>query len=145
MLLQALIQDARGHRPEALAALVAALQLGQDKGYVRVFLDEGEPLARLLYAAVAQKLAPAYGSKLLGNFTFAEDEPGPPEELVEPLTPREQEVLAAVAEGLTNREIAQKLSIALGTVKVHTYNIYGKLGVGNRVEAVGLGRALGIL
>lgn len=112
---------------------------------MRVFLDEGERLARLLYAAVAADLAPAYGGRLLNAFEFAAEESRPAGEVVEPLTAREEEVLAAVAEGLTNREIAQALSIALGTVKVHTYNIYGKLGVGNRVEAVARARTLGIL
>lgn len=145
LLLQALALDAAGRREEALDKLAAALRRGQEEGYVRVFLDEGERLARLLYAAVAADLAPAYGGRLLNAFEFAAEESRPAGEVVEPLTAREEEVLAAVAEGLTNREIAQALSIALGTVKVHTYNIYGKLGVGNRVEAVARARTLGIL
>jgi LuxR family maltose regulon positive regulatory protein len=65
--------------------------------------------------------------------------------LVEPLSERELEVLQLIAEGLTNREIGQRLFITPGTVKVHTSNIYGKLGVHSRTQAVAQARALGIL
>jgi LuxR family maltose regulon positive regulatory protein len=66
-------------------------------------------------------------------------------EMVEPLSEREREVLGLIAEGLSNREIAQRLFIAASTVKVHTYNIYGKLGVHSRTQAVAKARALGVL
>jgi LuxR family maltose regulon positive regulatory protein len=65
--------------------------------------------------------------------------------LVEPLTERELEVLHLIAEGLTNREIAQRLSVVVGTVKAHNNNIYGKLGAGNRVQALARARALNLL
>jgi LuxR family maltose regulon positive regulatory protein len=69
----------------------------------------------------------------------------PDSELVEPLSERELEVLQLIAEGLTNPEIAARLYLSLNTVKVHTRNIYGKLGVSNRTQAVARARALGIL
>ena len=69
----------------------------------------------------------------------------PPSSLIEPLSAREIEVLQLIAEGLSNREIAQRLVIALSTVKVHTRNIYGKLGVKSRTQAVARARALGVL
>jgi LuxR family maltose regulon positive regulatory protein len=69
----------------------------------------------------------------------------PPSALVEPLSERETEVLGLIAEGLTNRAIGQHLYISLGTVKAHTSNIYGKLGVRSRTQAVARARALDIL
>jgi LuxR family maltose regulon positive regulatory protein len=65
--------------------------------------------------------------------------------LIEPLSEREIEVLQLIAEGLTNREIASRLFLSLNTVKAHTRNIYGKLGIHNRAQAVARARALGIL
>jgi len=65
--------------------------------------------------------------------------------LIEPLSERELEVLVLIAEGLTNQEIATRRYISLNTVKVHTRNIYGKLGVNNRTQAGARARALGIL
>jgi LuxR family maltose regulon positive regulatory protein len=67
------------------------------------------------------------------------------EACIEPLSEREREVLALIAEGLTNREIAQRLHLALSTVKVHTYHIYGKLNVHSRTQAVARARVLGLL
>jgi LuxR family maltose regulon positive regulatory protein len=66
-------------------------------------------------------------------------------ELVEPLSERELQVLQLIAKGLTNPEIASRLFLALNTVKAHTRNIYGKLGVNNRTQAVARARALGVL
>jgi LuxR family maltose regulon positive regulatory protein len=68
-----------------------------------------------------------------------------PLDLIEPLSERELEVLQLISEGLTNREIAQRLFISLRTVKWHTSNIYGKLGVKNRTQAVATSRTLGVL
>jgi LuxR family maltose regulon positive regulatory protein len=65
--------------------------------------------------------------------------------LIEPLSEREIEVLGLIAEGLTNQEVASRLFLSLHTIKAHTRNIYGKLGVHNRTEAVARGRALGVL
>jgi LuxR family maltose regulon positive regulatory protein len=69
----------------------------------------------------------------------------PPSALVEPLSERELEVLALVAQGLSNREIAERLFITVGTVKTHAHNIYGKLGVNRRTEAVARAQELGLV
>ena len=68
-----------------------------------------------------------------------------PSALIEPLTERELEVLRLIAEGLTNRQIAERLSVVVGTVKAHNNSIYGKLGARNRVQALARGRELGLL
>ena len=67
------------------------------------------------------------------------------QELIEPLSDRELEILQLLSDGLTNQQIAEKLTIVLGTVKAHNHNIFGKLGVGNRVQAIARARALNLL
>jgi LuxR family maltose regulon positive regulatory protein len=142
--------------PRALRALERALSLAAPGGYVRIFADEGLPMARLLYKAVEKRIAAPYPSRLLAAFPDAtppaqphdgasrlEEELGVP--MVEALTKREVQVLQLVADGLSNAEIAQRLYISRGTVKTHTRNIYGKLGVHNRVQAVARATTLGIL
>ncbi|MGD8624706.1 MAG: LuxR C-terminal-related transcriptional regulator [Anaerolineae bacterium] len=152
LLLQALAWAAGGEPTQAMAPLERALALAQPEGFVGIFADEGPPLAQLLYKAANRGIAPDYVRRLLAAFPAAEAErPEPSEssvpgsELIEPLSEREIEVLQLVAEGLTNREIATRLYLALNTIKAHTRNIYGKLGVGNRTQAVARARALGIL
>jgi predicted ATPase/DNA-binding CsgD family transcriptional regulator len=73
--------------------------------------------------------------RLLAESTAILNTP-PPQSLIEPLSERELEVLGLIAEGLSNREIAERLVLTVGTVKVHTRNIYGKLGVGSRTQAI---------
>jgi LuxR family maltose regulon positive regulatory protein len=154
--LRALAFQALGDMSRALDALGQALKLAQPEGYVRVFLDEGEPMATLLRQAASRGIVPEYASRLLAAFeTPARDErpevgetSSPvvrPSLLVEPLTDREIEVLLLLAEGFSNSEIAQQLFISLPTVKSHTRNIYGKLGVHSRKQAVAQARTLGIL
>lgn len=147
-LLYAVVREQRGEREAALAALAEALALGEAADMVAVFVEEGKPVARLLYHALKQGVAPVYVSRLLGAFPGARKEEVAPtgvSELVEPLSERELEVLALVAEGLTNQEIADRLFLSLATVKWHTSNIYGKLAVNNRTEAVAKAQALGLL
>ena len=132
-------------------------------GFVRTFLDEGPPMARLLYLYLSGAAADGvdgalvlYARRLLDAFPAGE--PGQPvssrtpapapalgESLVEPLSEREIEILQLIAEGLTNPEIADRLYLSLNTVKVHTRNIYGKLDVHNRTQAGARARTLGIL
>jgi LuxR family maltose regulon positive regulatory protein len=151
--LRALALHARGDETAALGALARALALAGPEGYVQVFLDKGEPMAELL-AVVSHP----YARELLAAFEASQlpaPQPGPesrahkvsrqPAALVEPLTDRELEVLQLLAEGLTNPEIAQRLVISLPTVKTHTRNIYGKLGVHGRKQAVAQAREWGIL
>jgi LuxR family maltose regulon positive regulatory protein len=152
LILQALASQAGGEPIRAMTTLERALTLAEPGGFIRIFVDEGPPMARLLYKAVTRGIAPDYARRLLTAFPVAEPEQADPSktqapqsELVEPLSERELEVLQLIAEGLTNPEIASRLFLSLNTVKAHTRNIYGKLGVHSRTQAVAKARALGIL
>jgi LuxR family maltose regulon positive regulatory protein len=150
LILQALGLQARGADLEALPALERALVLAQHGGWMRTFLDEGQRLVPLLRQAAERGTAPSHAALLLAA---AEGRSAPGEQrvsrelaaLVEPLSDRELEVLRLIAQGLTNREVAQRLFIAQGTVKAHASSIYGKLGVNNRAQAVAQATALGLL
>lgn len=149
--LQALAYEARGSIPQALGSLERALRLAEPQGYVRLFVDEGPPMARLLYEALAAGIAPDYVRRLLANYTAAGAQPplaslqASGAEFVEPLSERELEVLRLIAEGLNNQEIGIRLVLSPHTVKVHTRNIYAKLGVHNRTQAAARARLLGLL
>jgi LuxR family maltose regulon positive regulatory protein len=154
--LQALTFLAGGESTQALSALERALTLAEPEGFVRTFVDEGPPMAQLLNQAAARGVMPNYTARLLAAFQTTDDEPQTTRhsssvvdrrssDLVEPLSERELEVLQLIAEGLTNREIAARLYLSLNTVKAHTRNIYGKLGVRSRTQAVARARALGSL
>jgi LuxR family maltose regulon positive regulatory protein len=150
--LQALAFRAGVDTAGAMTALERALTLAEPGGFIRIFVDEGPPMARLLYEALSRGIAPDYVRRLLAAFPNVEleqPESTKPQvseaELIEPLSERELEVLQLIAEGLTNPEIASRLFVSLNTVKAHTRNIYGKLGVHNRTEAVTKARALGVL
>ena len=152
LILQALAYEAQGDIPLALESLKRALTLAEPEGYIRIFVDEGASMARLLYKALARGIEPAYVRRLLAAFPVADSEPValslPPDAeagLVQPLSMRELEVLQVIAEGLSNQEVANRLYLSLHTVKVHARNIYAKLGVKNRTQAVAKGRTLGIL
>jgi LuxR family maltose regulon positive regulatory protein len=150
--LQALAFQAMGDLDRALNALERALSRAEPEGFFRTFVDEGQPMARLLYEALNREIAPDYVRRLLAAFPVAEPELADSSqtqalesELVEPLSERELEVLQLIAEGLTNPEIAARLYLSLNTVKVHTRNIYGKLGVHSRTQAIAESQALGLL
>jgi LuxR family maltose regulon positive regulatory protein len=152
LILQSLALEAQGNTDEALRTLERALVRAEPGGFVRILVDEGPPMARLLYEAAARGIVPDYARRLLSAFPLAEPAPAAPSiappqesELIEPLSERELEVLQLIAQGLTNPEIASRLFVAVNTVKSHTRNIYGKLGVHNRTKAVARARALGIL
>jgi LuxR family maltose regulon positive regulatory protein len=144
--LQALAHGRRGDHVGALAALERALRLAEPEGYVRLFTDLGLPMARLLQEARSRAVLPEYIGTLLAAFTaerLIADTSA--EALPERLTPREQEVLALVAAGLTNSEIATQLVISVETVRKHVGNLCAKLGVSNRTKAVARARELDLL
>jgi LuxR family maltose regulon positive regulatory protein len=150
--LRALAVHALGDLDGALDALASSLALAEPEGYVRVFVDSGEPMRTLLKQAASRGIAPVYVARLLAAFGPPRPEPpdqartpGQAQPLVEPLTDRELEVLRHLDGGFSNREIARRLFVSLPTVKSHTQNIYGKLGVHSREQAVARARALGLL
>jgi len=143
--LQAFAHWKRGEQSDALTALERALRLAEPEGYVRLFADFGLPMVRLLQEARSRAVMPDYVGKLLTAFGSPAFLTSPEAALPEPLSIREQEILELIAAGLTNQEIADKLVISPETVKKHTGNIYGKLGVRSRTEAVARARALDLL
>ena len=136
----------------ALERLEQALNLGKEAGYVQIFVDEGPPMARLLYEALSIEISPEYVQKLLAAFPDVEPDKGlmgkpivTDSEWIEPLSERELEVLQLIAKGLSRHEIASQLILSFNTVKTHARNIYSKLGVNNQMQAVGKARGLGLL
>jgi LuxR family maltose regulon positive regulatory protein len=148
LVLQALAHQARGEITLANAPLERALALAEPEGYLRIFVDEGPPMAALLKQVKAESgNEREYIQKLLAAFDDKESQSSSisPQPLIEPLSERELDVLQLIAQGLTNPEIASKLYLSLNTVKAHTRNIYGKLEVNNRTQAVAKARSLGVL
>jgi LuxR family transcriptional regulator, maltose regulon positive regulatory protein len=154
MVLQALTLRAHGESDRAVQLLGEALALAEPGGFVRTFVDEGLPMARLLSEAAARGIMPRYTAKLLAAFEAEgqgseEESYVPPARLAQPLTEplsrRELEVLQLIAQGLSNREICGRLFLALDTVKGHNRRIFGKLSVRRRTEAVEKARSLDIL
>ena len=151
--LTALAHAAEGQTADALDALDGALTLAEPGGFVRVFLDEGEPMARLLRQAATQGIAPAYVAKLLAGFagvesqtsTVARQAAAAVQPLVEPLSERELEVLRLLGTGMSNPEIAEALYVAVSTVRTHCKNIYGKLNVHSRWDAAQRGQELDLI
>jgi LuxR family maltose regulon positive regulatory protein len=139
--LHALARQAHGDTGGTLASLKRALTLAEPEGYVRTFVDEGTPMAALLRQALVRGIAPRYVGRLLAAF----GEPAAAQPLPEPLTGRELEVLRLIVAGLTNQEIADQLVISVATVKRHITNIYGKLGVSHRTQAVARAQELDLL
>ncbi|MEJ2709803.1 MAG: LuxR C-terminal-related transcriptional regulator [Anaerolineales bacterium] len=133
---------------EAQEYLLQALEWAQPAGYVRTFVDAGPSLSPLLEEAALQGANPQYLKTLLSALAHepsAERESGPITSLIEPLSERETEVLRLAAAGLSNRQIAAKLIISLGTVKTHMHNIYSKLNASNRTQAVATARESGLI
>jgi LuxR family maltose regulon positive regulatory protein len=148
-LLRAQAERALGREAEALASLESALHLAAPAGYLRAFLDDGLTVRDLLPRV--RHAAPAFVDRVLDAFSSDKQEavgeeqtPSPPV-LIEPLSERELEVLGLVAQGLSNREIADRLIISVGTVKTHVHNICGKLGVRGRTRASARARELKLL
>jgi LuxR family maltose regulon positive regulatory protein len=143
-ILRAMLYLIRRELSPALSALAQAMELSEPTGFVQEFLDEGEPMRQLVIEAVRHHVKPEFAWQLLQRFS-TDRAVAQPIGLVEPLSDREIEVLQLVAEGRSNQEIAARLYLSLRTIKFHTSNIYGKLGVKNRTEAVAKARELGLL
>jgi len=118
------------------------LMLAEDEGFVRVFLDEGEPLKKLLRLASSRGIKSKYVDSLM---TALESGRAARKRPAVDLSERESEIMRLVAEGLSNREIAERLCLAVGTVKKHVYNIYAKLDVRKRTQAVAKAREMDLL
>jgi LuxR family maltose regulon positive regulatory protein len=163
MVLQALAYQALGEKEQAVELLKEALILAKPGGFIRIFIDEGQPMAHLLSEAATQGVMADYAGRLLVEFhaekrkSDSKYTPATPlpliaskvrpvkDTLIEPLSQRELEVLRLIAQGLSNREIGERLYLALSTVKGHNRVIYGKLQVQRRTEAVSRARELGLL
>jgi LuxR family transcriptional regulator, maltose regulon positive regulatory protein len=151
MILQAVALRAHDEKDQAVQVLGEALALAKPGDFIRIFVDEGTPMAHLLSEASAQGIMPDYCGKLLAVFKTEEQKSEGKSyqpatiPLSEPLSQRELEILHLMARGLSNREICERLFLALDTVKGHNSRIYGKLQVQRRTEAVARARELGLL
>jgi LuxR family transcriptional regulator, maltose regulon positive regulatory protein len=141
--LEALELQASGYETKALVAIERALRIAEPEGPVRLFLDLGAPLLRLLRRAEARGALPTFGQRLLE--AAADSTSSQSSQLIEQLSDRELEILRLVAAGLTNREAGERLFISDETVKKHLSSIYGKLSVHRRTEAAARARELGLL
>ncbi len=135
--LQALAHQSRNELAAALVPLERALGMAEPEGYVRIFVDEGKPMAALLKVAVKRGILPAYGRRLLTAFGKPDDRKAEPHpDLIEPLSERELDVLRLLRTDLDGPDIARQLMVSVNTMRTHTKNIYEKLGVNNRRSAV---------
>jgi LuxR family maltose regulon positive regulatory protein len=151
-ILHALAFQASGDSEQAVGSLVRALTLAEPLGFLRIFVDEGSPMAKLLYKALSQEIMPDYVRRLLAAFPRPDpvqaekhQTQNPEFDWVEPLSKRELEVLQLIAKGLTNQEIGERLYLSPNTVKVHNRTIFSKLGVNSRTQAVARARAMGLM
>jgi LuxR family maltose regulon positive regulatory protein len=148
-LLLALIKTVQGERSIALSLLEEALLFGQEQGFVRIFIDEGNSIQALLeeyrsrfpkspLANWVDNLLGAFPAKLTNQQALQDD-------LIEPLSAREMQVMHLLCEGLSNQEIAAQLFLSVGTVKTHIHHIFAKLGVRDRPQAIARARKLELL
>ena len=147
--LQALALDALGDLNQALSSLERALALAEPQGFVRIFLDNGDPMVRLLKDAARRDISTDYAISLLNQVAT---KPQPDESndassvlLIEPLSDRELEVLKLMAQDLSYQEIADQIMVSLNTVRTHVKNIYSKLMVHKRSQAITKARELHLL
>ncbi len=159
LMLRAIAQDEQQDRDDAVATMARSLEWGEPEGYVRVYLHDNLPVSRLLQRllqpanwekfAAPRNISEEYVRSLLDAAGVAVSgeqlSTSANESLAEPLTGRELEVLRLLASGKSNRVIAEDLFITTGTIKTHTHNIYQKLGVRNRTQAINSARELGII
>ncbi len=135
LVLQALAHQHRDDIPAALRPLERALTLAEPEGYLRVFVDEGPPMAALLGEAAKHRISTGYVRRLRTALRVT-GAPSARQDLVDPLSERELDVLRLLGSELSGPEIAGELTLSLNTVRTHTKNVYAKLGVNNRRAAV---------
>jgi LuxR family maltose regulon positive regulatory protein len=145
LVVQALARHASDDPSGALASLHRAAALAEPEGYVRVFIDEGPPMAVLLKLAAKERKAPGYVRRLLAAVVTVEGRATVKQSLIEPLSERELEVLRLLESDLDGPEIARQLTVSVATVRSHTRSIYAKLGVNSRRAAVRRAGELGLL
>jgi LuxR family maltose regulon positive regulatory protein len=159
MVLQAVVHHAHGERDKAVQLLSDALALAEPNGFIRIFVDEGEPMRMTIsdFRLSIEKQPRGQDHKLLGYVdkllaAFAQPAAmpqskieNPKSKMLEALSQRELEVLQLIAQGLSNNEIGERLFLALDTVKGHNRSIFGKLQVQRRTEAIARARELGFL
>lgn len=162
LVLQALVLQAQNKTEQAITTLAQALSLAEPEGYVLTFVNEGQPMIALLlkvldaqqkgHLALLHRISPAYIHKLLAALSkdtllqsTEATRQGIEQPLVEPLSARELEVLQRIAAGKSNQAIAQEFIVSLGTIKTHINNIYGKLNVHSRTQAIARARELHLL
>jgi LuxR family maltose regulon positive regulatory protein len=152
--LEAVALQAHDEQERAVQVLGDALVLAEPAGFIRLFVDEGRPMAHLLSRVSASGIMPEYIGKVLAGFeaekhrradTSSRPAATPSQHPLEPLSHRELEVLHLIAQGLSNQEIGERLFLALDTVKGHNRSIFGKLQVQRRTEAIARARELGLL
>ncbi len=149
--LLAMVSGRKGEEEKANQYLERSIAIGVAEGYLRSFLDEGEPLARLIsrFPAAGKKQKQFIHAFLAQAFRGPQppetEKKGPSVPLYKQLTRQEQKVLALLADGYTNREISGRLEISLSTTKIHLGNIFGKLQVTTRIQCVNEARRLGVL
>jgi LuxR family maltose regulon positive regulatory protein len=157
MVLQAVALYAHGEKDQAVRMLHEALILAEPGGFIRIFVDEGEAMRLLIadFRSLIEKHREdqqliGYVDKILAAFQKPVATPQstietPKSKLIEPLSERELEILRLIAQGLSNREISERLYLALDTVKGHNRRIFDKLQVKSRTEAIARARELGLL
>ena len=149
LILQTLTLDALGDLNQALSCLERALELAKSQGYVRIFLNNGAPIIRLLKEAARRDIVADYAVKLLNRIDTDTQPDGPnispPSLLVDPLSERELEVLHLMARNLSYKEMANQIMVSLNTVRTHVKNIYSKLMVHKRSQAVAKAKELNLL
>ena len=136
LILQALAHQTLGDVPAALTALERVMTLAEPEGYVRVFADEGPPMAALLKAGAKQGISRLYARRLLAAMSDAGHDSPVTQALVDPLSERELDVLRLLGSELSGPAIARELMVSLNTVRTHTKSIYAKLAVSSRRAAV---------
>jgi LuxR family maltose regulon positive regulatory protein len=151
MAVQSIALYKNGEKEKAVELIGEVLARAEPEGFLRLFLDEGDAMAELLSIAAAQGIRPDYVNRLLTAFKGEMKDERPKasvpgsSSLIEPLSQRELEILKLIAQGLSNREIGERLFLALDTIKGYNRKIFDKLQVQSRTEAIACTRELGLL